>query len=1001
MVSYQTNPHFTGRDELLCELRAKLVEVKPKRYNHRVSIYGLGGVGKTQVAIEYIYRYEQEYKAIFWISAADQAVLFSGFESIAKMIDIPTIDQKPEDIAKGVLSWLRGQESWLLVVDNLDDVSVAKGYLPDMVNNGHTIITTRNPDYLQFPAEGMEIPTLGEDAAIEMVRLRTGRENGEFTPTEVLHAREIVRELGCLALAIEQASAFIRLSLRDISNFLPIYRTARKKLLDRNSPGDSQYPISLFATVLISFQRLQAMEYGPNAMNFLRLLAFLNPDGILMEFLQEGCSGLSDTLREIITNQYVFHETLGALQQLSLVSKSKAQDSIIIHRLIQAITQENMSTEMHAEYQNAVLALCDTVIPKHENAFYGKFKRLQHQIIEPVFQASAIWTPAKGSILARFGYFLCDDGRYSDSERFFKLNLNQQCSLLGGDYDKAMLSDMSNLASTYMYQGKLKESADLNEKVLAARKRILGEEHPHTLTTMSNLASTYGGQGKLKESADLKEKVLAARKRILGEEHPHTLTTMSNLASTYRGQGRLKESADLNEKVLAIRKRILGEEHPDTLTTMSNLASTYGGQGKLKESADLKEKVLAARKRILGEEHPSTLTTMSNLALTYGGQGKLKESADLKEKVLAASKRILGEEHPDTLTIMNNTASTYRDQGRLKESADLNEKVLAARKRILGEEHPDTLTTMSNLALTYGGQGKLKESADLKEKVLAASKRILGEEHPDTLTTMSNLASTYRDQGRLKESADLKEKVLADKQEDPRRGASRHTDDHEQSGLNIPGSRETEGIGGSEGESPSNMQEDPRRGASTHTDDHEQSGLNIRGSRETEGIGGSERESPSSTQEDPRRGASTHTDDHEQSGLNIRGSRETEGIGGSERESSSSTQEDPRRGASTHTDDHEQSGLNIRGSRETEGIGGSERESSSSTQEDPRRGASRHTDDHEQYGLNIPGSRETEGIGGSERESSSSTQEDPRRGASRHTDDHEQSGHCLSSPWSN
>jgi len=807
MVSYQRNPHFTGRDELLCELRTKLLEVESKRYNHRVSIYGLSGVGKTQVAIEYVYRYEQQYQAIFWISAADQAVLFSGFESIAKMTKcIPTIDQKPDDIAKGVLSWLRGQESWLLVVDNWDDVSVAKGYLPDMVNNGHTIITTRNPDYLQFPAEGMEIPMLGEDAAIEMIRLRTGRENAELTPTEVLHAREIVRELGCLALAIEQASAFIRSSLRDISKFLPIYKTARKKLLDRKAPGDSQYPISLYATVLVSFERLQAMEYGPDAMNLLRLLAFLNPDGILVEFLQEGSSGLilSDALREILTNQYVFYETLGALQQLSLVSQSKAQDSIIIHRLIQAITQEEMSIEMHAEYQNAVLALCDTVIPEYENALYGKFKRLQHQIMEPVFHASATnWTPAKGSILARFGLFLRDDGRYNDSERFFRLNVDERRSLRCGDKDAAMFSDMghlaliygdqgrlnesmdlnekvlaarkrilgeehsdtltamNNLAGTYRVQGKLKESADLNEKVLAARERILGEEHPDTLTNVSNLALTYRDRGKLKESADLNEKVVAAFKRILGKEHPDTLTTMSNLAVTYRVQGKLKESADLNEKVLSARKRILGEEHPDTLTTMNNLAAIFTDQGKLKESADLNEKVVEAFKRTLGKEHPDTLTTMSNLAVTYSRQGKSKESADLIEKVLAARKRILGEEHPDTLTTMNDLAETYRDRGKLNESADVIEKVLAARKRILGEEHSDTLTSMNNLAGTYSVQGKLKESADLNEKVVAAFKRILGEEHPDTLTTMSNLAVTYSRQGKLKESADLIEKVLA------------------------------------------------------------------------------------------------------------------------------------------------------------------------------------------------------------------------------------------------
>jgi hypothetical protein len=262
MVSYPRNAHFTGREELLSELRHKLVETNPKQFNHRVAIHGLGGVGKTQIAIEYVYRNVSKYNATFWITATDQAALLSGYEDIAKRTGcVPTVNETPDFIAKGVISWLRAQESWLLVMDNLDDVSVVEGYLPEMVKGGHTLITTRNPDYLQFPAEGIEIPVLGNDEAVELLRLRSGMQSSEFTPDQTLQASDIVNELGYLALAIEQASAFIRVSLKDISDFLPIYKTSRKGLLERTAPG-IRYPVSLYATVLLSFEKVQQMKYG-------------------------------------------------------------------------------------------------------------------------------------------------------------------------------------------------------------------------------------------------------------------------------------------------------------------------------------------------------------------------------------------------------------------------------------------------------------------------------------------------------------------------------------------------------------------------------------------------------------------------------------------------------------------------------------------------------------------------------------------------------------------
>jgi NB-ARC domain len=251
MVGYQRNPYLQGRDSLLRQLKEKLFETRPKKFNHRIAIFGLGGVGKTQVAIEYVYRNKAEYNSIFWINASDQAAFFSGFQDIATKTERVSIEgqnkvKKPSDIVNGVLSWLAEQDRWLLVIDNLDDISIAKDYLPSIKEGGHVLITTRNPDALSIPAEGIQVPLLEENDAIELLYNRCNLDELEYPSdlSEKASAVELVHELGYLPLAIEQASGYIRSSLKSISKFLPTFRAYQRQLLDRIPTGTS-YPVSL------------------------------------------------------------------------------------------------------------------------------------------------------------------------------------------------------------------------------------------------------------------------------------------------------------------------------------------------------------------------------------------------------------------------------------------------------------------------------------------------------------------------------------------------------------------------------------------------------------------------------------------------------------------------------------------------------------------------------------------------------------------------------------
>ena len=306
------------------------------------------------------------------------------------------------------------------------------------------------------------------------------------------------------------------------------------------------------------------------------------------------------------------------------------------------------------------------------------------------------------------------------------------------------------------------DSIEFYEQVLADRVRVLGPDHPDTLTVRNNLAGAYKSAGRLAEAVELFERVLADRVRVLGPDHPDTLAARNNLAGAYKSAGRLAEAVELFERVLAERERVLGSDHPDTLTTRNNLAGAYYFAGRFGEAIELLGRVLAERERVLGPDHPDTLTTRNNLAFAYHSAGRFDEAIELRERVLADRVRVLGPDHPDTLTTRNNLAVAYYSAGRFGEAIELCERVLADRVRVLGPNHPDTLTTRNNLAFAYDSVGRFDEAIELCERLLADQERVLGPDHPDTLTTRNNLASAYDSAGRLAEAIDAWEKLLPD-----------------------------------------------------------------------------------------------------------------------------------------------------------------------------------------------------------------------------------------------
>jgi len=277
---------------------------------------------------------------------------------------------------------------------------------------------------------------------------------------------------------------------------------------------------------------------------------------------------------------------------------------------------------------------------------------------------------------------------------------------------------MQVMADVYDNLGLYPRAESLNQRALEILQRVLGLEHPDTLSSMNNLGLILWKELRYPEAESLDRKTLDLRRRVLGPEHPETLKSMSNLALVLNDQGHYAEAEKLDRERIEVEKRVLGPEHPDTLASMVNLALVLSREGRYAEGEKLSRETLEAQKRVLGPDYPATLASMNNLALDLSGQGHYAEAEQLYRETLEIRRRVLGPEHPDTLRSMGNLASGLIDEGNYTEAEKLLKQVRDIQRHVLGPEHSDTAVSTYNLACVAAHLGRRGEAfALLREAV--------------------------------------------------------------------------------------------------------------------------------------------------------------------------------------------------------------------------------------------------------------------------------------------
>ncbi|KAK6706715.1 hypothetical protein SNK05_010594 [Fusarium graminearum] len=753
-----------------------------------VGVWGMGGAGKSQLALSYVQRYRTEYDATFWIQADHTASVDRDFLAIYRLLvdtTQPLSDPKPEDVKREVLGWFaRASEKYLVIFDGADSLHQTDEDFVDLSqycpgsSNTHIIITSRSSiAKSRSTFEGVSVEELEEAQSVELflacAEIQPERED------VLAETKLIVHELGYLALAVSMAGRYVSQTPRlssNLSAYLDEFRSRRRDLL-------SEIPDKLVARYHHSVMTVWETSYDavskqlPEAGRLMTLLCFIHYDDIFLELFgldrDPGSTAVAPWMSALGCQTRVdvhqLEKCFWVLEKYSLCQRKKMKTSYSIHRLVHAWGYDRLKSDKDKVERlwYAASQLLDDYIKTSSDRQDGPITKLRvvphlTDNIHSFKNVSRIndWNKVDWlKAIERFGFFFINVGRWNDAAISQREVLEKRQRILGDEHPDT-IRVMNNLAITLGNQGKLDEAASMMKEVLEKRQRILGDKHPDTISAMSNLANTLGDQGKLDEAVSMKKEVLEKRQRILGDKHPDTIRAMNNLAATLGNQGKLDEAVSMKKEVLKKMQRILGDEHPDTITAMNNLAITLGDQGKLDEAASMKKEVLEKRQRILGDKHPDTIRAMNNLAATLGNQGKLDEAASMKKEVLEKMQQILGDEHPDTIRAMSNLAITLGDQGKLDEAVLIIKEVLEKRQRILGDEHPDTITAMNNLAITLGDQGKLDEAASMKKEVLEKRQRILGDKHPDTIRAMNNLAATLGNQGKLDEAASMKKEVL-------------------------------------------------------------------------------------------------------------------------------------------------------------------------------------------------------------------------------------------------
>ncbi|MFE0251214.1 FxSxx-COOH system tetratricopeptide repeat protein [Streptomyces sp. NPDC059010] len=746
------NSTFTGRNLILDRVRDQLAGGVSGVVPQPLTLFGLGGVGKTQVAIEYVHRFMADYDLVWWTSAEHEDNVLASLADLGARIGAPGGDDMTMAGQEAVQMLARGlpTKRWMLVFDNADDPSWLTRYFPQG-GGGHILITSRNQAWGQ-QGSSMPIDVFLRDESVEhLTRRASGLSSGE--------ADQVANAVGDLPLAVEQTAAWLAETATPIDDYLRQLAEQTTDVLALNQPADYSHPVA--ATWNISIARLK--ERSPASVRLLQLCAFLAPEPISSQLLYS--KEMIDALRPYdpsLQESLLLGRVVREIGRFALAKVDQVSNSIQVHRLVQAVIRSQLTEEEQQQARHVVHTVLAGARPDGDEPTDDPETWPRFAVVWPHLGASdarnCTEAPTRRLLIDRVRY-LWKRGDFPGAQRLAEDLLAHWKDLLGED-DVQYLYLRCQLASVLRSQGRYVESRAIDEELLERQSRVLGPSHPHTYVTTSNLASDLAALGEYRSAVGLAREAHDGFSQIFHESHRRTLSAANNLALALRMVGRYGDARVLDQDTLDRRMEVLGPDHPYTLASAERLGRDLREVGRYSESVALLSRTYDAHKRILGKGFPGTLRCAKSLAVSLRRAGQFEDARRLTTATRAQYRAQYPKPTPDSLACDLNLAADLFAADERDAAREVALEALAEYRKVPGEAHPYTQAALNNLGIFHWGCGDIEEAAEVFRQVLPRMAEVLGDQHPHILFTEINYANVLADQGRLEEALELEQKAM-------------------------------------------------------------------------------------------------------------------------------------------------------------------------------------------------------------------------------------------------
>ncbi|MEH1167344.1 FxSxx-COOH system tetratricopeptide repeat protein [Micromonospora sp. CPCC 205539] len=677
------------------------------------AVHGLGGVGKTELALQYAHRWRDRYAVRWWVSADSPATIESGLAALTARVNPDlAMTTTTAEAAAWAIGWLQNQSGWLLVLDNVEQRSDVEPLLAQL-DSGHVLITTRRDVNWDVLVDGcLRLDMLDRAAAVRLLLERGGQ-------SDQLAAAVLADELGYLPLALQQAAGYLRQTRLSMSVYLDRLRAQPVEVLNTIAEGD-QAERAVAQVWLETLGRLR--NERPTAIELLRILSCYAADDVPREALVTFAEDPADVDR-----------ALSALASFNLVTLAETTAST--HRLLQTVVRNHAQTEPDTSDESG----------DRQGTLWW---RVTHRAVEMLNRARPGGNPS-------------DAVDTWPQWRAVAPHIEALAQQIPDDsIDLTYVSLIGQLAIYYGSQARYEAAMRFEQRALGISETALPAGHPGIALRLNNLAHRLGDLGRSEEALPLQRRALEISEAALPAEQANIAVRLGNLAYTLTTLGRSEEALPLQRRALETSEASLPADHPDIANRLGNLAYTLTTLGRPEEALPLQRRALEISEAALPAGHPGIALRLNNLAHTLGDLGRSEEALPLLRRALEISEAALPAGHPDIATRLNNLAQTLEDLGRSEETLPLQRRALEISEAALPAGHPDIALRLDNLAYTLGGLGRPEEALALRQRALKISEAALPAGHPDIALRLDNLAYTLSRLGRPEEALRLRQRAL-------------------------------------------------------------------------------------------------------------------------------------------------------------------------------------------------------------------------------------------------